>query len=122
MSLLEIPPAPQELASLSAEQLAFYLTDSSHLALISRANEAYWYWGEFKRRLPAGADGPLLWQLARQQRQQNAWHFELTFESLRWQFSYNLPRRLQQELYQLDRWVGGERGADTALFSGQERN
>ncbi|RZJ87780.1 MAG: Fic family protein, partial [Hymenobacter sp.] len=60
--------------------------------------------------------------IARQQRAQTAWRFELNYQHTRWQFSFNLPRRLQQELYQLDRQVGGERGADSTVFRGQERN
>lgn len=107
---------------LPATQLLPYLLDAAQLALISQANEEYWYWSEFRRRLLTGSNAQLLWQLVRQQRQQTAWKFELSAGKLRWQFSYNLPRRLQQELYQLDRQIGGERGADSKLFSGQARN
>ncbi|RZJ90331.1 MAG: Fic family protein, partial [Hymenobacter sp.] len=121
MSLPELPP-PQELASLPSKQVLAILLDDEQAALLQRANEAYWYWTEFKRRLPAGADAALLWQLARRQRAQTAWPFELSHKDARWQFSFNLPRRLQQELYQLDRQVGGERGVDSIVFRGQERN
>lgn len=122
MSLPESPPPPQDLAALPNEQLLSILLDAEQMALVQRANEAYWYWTEFKRRLPTGANAGLLWQLARQQRAQTAWRFALVHERTRWHFSFNLPRRLQQELYRLDRQVGGERGGDSSLLRGQERN
>ena len=92
------------------------------MQLTSKANEAYWYWTELRRRLPPGTDAPLFWQVVRHQRHQTAWRFSLGQELTGWKFSYNLPRRLQQALVELDQRLGGERGTGPDLFSGQERN
>lgn len=118
MSSLESPPAGPELAGLPAETVVPYFTQPELLRTVAEANEAYWYWTELRRRVPAGADARLLWQVARQQRRQTAWHLTLGNDS----FTFNLPRRLQQALVELDGHLGGERAAAAGLLGGQERN
>lgn len=118
MSRLELPPAGFNLAELPAEMVVPYFTYPELLRAVADVNEAYWYWTEMRRRVPAGADARLLWQVARQQRRQTAWHFALGDNS----FIFNLPRRIQQALVELDGYLGGERATAIGLLSGQERN
>lgn len=122
MSSLELPPAELSLAALPASQVLPYFLDLELVQLASKANEAYWYWTELRRRLPSGTDANLLWQVVKQQRRQTAWYFSLGQESDWYRFSFNLPRRLQQVLVELDQRMGGERALTHDLLSGQERN
>ena len=122
MSRLELPPDGPALATLPAAEVIPYFLDADLVQSASKANETYWYWTELRRRVPAGADASLLWQVVRQQREQTAWHFTLGDNSTRYQFSFNLPRRLHQTLVELDQHLGGERATAASLLSGQERS
>lgn len=122
MSALESPPAGLNLAALPASQVLSYFLDPELVQLAGKANEAYWYWTELRRRLPPGTDAQLLWHIVRHQRQQTAWSFSLGQESDLYRFTFNLPRRLQEALVALDQHMGGERANVPDLFSGQERN
>lgn len=122
MSLPESPPSTSGLANISPEELVAYLLNPAITAAIGQVNNEYFYWTEMRRRpLPAEADAVILWQVARQLRRQSAWHLTWKSGPEQWQFSYNLPKSLQQMLYTLDAQLGGERRAVQALLSGAER-
>lgn len=122
MSMPELPPNGPALSEIAAETLAAYVQDTPEAALLHQANEHHYYWTELRRRpLPFGLDARVLWQVARQQRRQTAWHLEWASGAERWRFSYNLPRPLQQLLYELDQRLGRTGGASDAALRGPDR-
>ncbi len=122
MKIPEKPPNISSIALADYEHLTKIAKSEDFISLIKKANSRYLYWDKFKYSIPHDLVGPhLAWHYLKLTRVAQARRIPLRDQADQY-FNYWLPDKIQEDLYFVDKYAGGQISLDKSIINQESQD